>query len=194
MAKTRGLPSSFQLEVPRESLMRPVQLGEYLDDDIGPAPVPRERPASPAVTSAPERSMPTRVAAVPARKVLPMRGEGTPSPLAQAEALEETEEPVTISRPPGKNPPRKQVNMNPETLRMVDDLLDQIQDYSGQKDAKVSEMFHALVSALYEARELLDFSEVQSRGKWGSPTARAFPVSLKNAFRRAIAEWESRNA
>ena len=65
--------------------------------------------------------------------------------------------------------------------------------YSVQKDAKASEMFHALVSVLHESRELLDFSEVQPRGKWGSPTARAFPVSLKNAFRGAIVEWHRRN-
>jgi hypothetical protein len=64
-----------------------------------------------------------------------------------------------------QGPPRKQVNMNPETLRMVDELLTQIQTYSGQKDAKASEMFHALVSALYESRKLLDLSNFQPRGR-----------------------------
>jgi hypothetical protein len=92
-----------------------------------------------------------------------------------------------------KNPPRKQVNMNPETLRMVDELLAYIQAYSGQKDTKASEMFQALIAALYEARELLDFSGVLRRGRWGSPTARAFPVALKNAFGAAVAAWQRRH-
>jgi hypothetical protein len=92
-----------------------------------------------------------------------------------------------------RHPPRKQVNMNPETLRMVDELLEYIQTYSGQKDTKASEIFHALIAALYEARELLDFSNVPPRGRWGSPTARAFPVALKNAFGAAIAAWQRRN-
>ncbi len=86
------------------------------------------------------------------------------------------------------------MNMKPETLNMVDEILLHIQTFSGQKDAKASEMFHALVSALFEARECLDFSAVRPRGKWGSPTAKAFPVSLKNAFRSAIAEWARQNS
>jgi hypothetical protein len=113
----------------------------------------------------------------------------TPPP-APAEIEPDTEPAPARNR---KIPPRKQVNMNPETLRMVDELLQRIQTYSVQKDAKASEMFHALVSVLYESRELLDLTDVQPRGKWGSPTARAFPVSLKNAFRGAISEWHRRN-
>jgi len=112
----------------------------------------------------------------------------TPTPVA---ALEE--EPAELARPVFKKPPRKQMNMNPETLHMVDELLHHIQTYSGQKDAKTSEMFHALVSTLFEAREFLDFSNVRPRGKWGSPTARAFPVYLKNAFRSAISRRAQQN-
>jgi hypothetical protein len=84
-------------------------------------------------------------------------------------------------------PPRKQVNMNPETLRMVEELLDFVQTYGGQNDTKASELFEALVLTLYEAREQLDLSRVPPRGRWGSPTARAFPTALKNTFQAAIA-------
>ena len=91
------------------------------------------------------------------------------------------------------SPPRKQVNMSPETLRMVNELMHQIQTYSGQEDAKASEMFHGLVSALYEARGFMDFTHTSARGRWGSPTARAFPVALKTVFRDAIAEWCAKN-
>jgi hypothetical protein len=110
-----------------------------------------------------------------------------------AQATQPDVEPISESRPELRKPPRKQLNMNPETLRMVDELLVQIQTYTRQKDTKASEMFHALVSALYEARDSLDFSDVRPRGKWGSPTARAFPVSLKNAFRSAIAWRHQQN-
>lgn len=67
-----------------------------------------------------------------------------------------------------KGPPRKQVNKNPETLRMVDELLPQIQTYSGEKDAKASEMFHGVVSALCASREFLDLSNIQPRGRPGA--------------------------
>jgi len=49
------------------------------------------------------------------------------------------------------------------------------------------------VLALYEAREHLDFSNVQPRGRWGTPTASALPIALKNAFQTAIADWHTFN-
>jgi hypothetical protein len=88
---------------------------------------------------------------------------------------------------------RKQLNLNPETLRMVDELLHYIQTQSVQKDAKASEMFHALVAALYDSREFLSLTDVPPRGRWGIPTAFAFPVALKNAFHSAIAQWTARH-
>jgi hypothetical protein len=75
---------------------------------------------------------------------------------------------------------------------MVDELLQIIRTHSIQKDAKGSEMFHALVAALYDAREFLDLSEVPPRGRWGTPTALAFPVALKGAIASAIGKWTSR--
>jgi hypothetical protein len=79
--------------------------------------------------------------------------------------------------------------MTPETIKMVDELLDYVRTYSIQKDVKASELFHGLVLALYEARERLDLSRVQPRGRWGTPTAAALPIALKNTFQAAIAEW-----
>ena len=83
--------------------------------------------------------------------------------------------------------------MTPETLKMVDELLDYVRIYSVQKDIKASELFHGLVLALYEAREHLDFSSVQPRGRWGTPTASALPIALKNVFQTAIADWHTFN-
>lgn len=183
MVKRRGLPSTFQLDVPREALKTPVQLGEYLDEDEEPARrIPEARPKQPPLGS---------VSSPPIRENnivdLPL-----PVP-AIAELEPELLAPPTPDRRTLKSPPRKQLNMNPETLRMVDELLHYLQSFSGQKDAKVSEMFHGMVLALYEARDLLNFSNVQPRGRWGTPMARAFPISLKNVFRAAIAESVRRN-
>ena len=83
--------------------------------------------------------------------------------------------------------------MTPETLRMLEELIDHVQTYSMQRDAKGSEVFLALVLSLYEAREHLDLSEVPARGRWGTPTAQAFPISLKNAFQEAIATAHKKN-
>jgi hypothetical protein len=90
--------------------------------------------------------------------------------------------------------PRKQINMNSETLGMVDQLMDFVQTYSVQKDLKASELFHALVLSLYEAREHLDLSRVQPRGRWGTPTAAALPIALKNAFQKAVRQYVEDNA
>jgi hypothetical protein len=82
--------------------------------------------------------------------------------------------------------PKKQANITPETLRMVGEILDYLQTYSVQKDTKASELFHALVLSLYE-RDYLDLSRVQPRGRWGTPTAAAFPIAIKNSIQAAIA-------
>lgn len=83
--------------------------------------------------------------------------------------------------------PRKQLNATPETMRMLDELLVQVRQQSMEKDIRTSELFHAMVLSIYEARASLDLSGVQPRGRWGSPTAASLPVALKNAFMDAIA-------
>ena len=218
--RPRGLPSSFQIGVSAATLSAPVELGEYLDDvpllrperrpPVQPAAEPAQAPLpTPAIAPVPhvppveargQEQFPDRppLMSVEPRQPAPSRALVAPSgsprrapvepPLAP-QYVEESFAPATAK----PSPPRKQVNMNPETLRMVDELLHHIQSYSGQKDAKASEMFHGLVSALYDSRAYLNFSDVPPRGQWGSPTARAFPIALKKVFRDAIAEWCARN-
>ena len=82
--------------------------------------------------------------------------------------------------------PRKQLNGTPETMRMLDELLMQIRQQSMEKDVRTSELFHAMVLCVYEARTYLDLSAIPPRGRWGSPTAASLPVALKNAFMDAI--------
>jgi hypothetical protein len=174
--KTRGLPPSFQLDVARAAVDGPVQLGDYLDEEAA---------SLPAKTTTPPVSIP-KVVDLPRTKIL----EEPIPPLASPSLLQERTRarlPVPKVNRLSTSVPRKQVNMTPETLRMVDEILNYVQTYSVQKDTKASELFHALVLALYEARDYLDLSRIQPRGRWGTPTAGAFPIAIKNSIQAAIA-------
>lgn len=161
----RGLPPEFDLRLPGD---KPVQLGDYLD----------EEDALPRVGK--QRTQPEAVAPVYQPPVPPT----LPPP-----ALPPQPPRVYFSRQqlrPGAVP-RKQLNATPETMRMLDELLVQVRQQSMEKDVRTSELFHAMVLCVYEARAYLDLSGVQPRGRWGSPTAASLPVALKNAFMDAIA-------
>ena len=181
MAKNnRGLPPSFTLDIPDPAQDGPVQLGDYLDEvdaarPIPPKPVPprRDEPSTNVV----EMRRPVERAPEPA----------TPPALPPASHAPEPKDAPSRRRKKLKGPARKQINASPEALRMIEELIDHVQTYSVQKDAKASEVFHALVLALHEAREFIDLSDVPARGRWGTPTAKAFPILLKNAFQDAIA-------
>jgi hypothetical protein len=168
--KTRGLPSSYDIDIPETVVQQPVQLGDYLEEDDA-TPVSQASLRSPATV----QQAPT-----------------APS-IPRPEQPSRPRQPIPVPKPSrlATSVPRKQVNMTPETIRMVDELLDYIRTYSVQKDIKASELFHGLVLALYEARDHLDLSSVQPRGRWGTPTAAALPIALKNTFRAAIAGWNN---
>ena len=174
--KPRGLPPSFQLDVARAAVERPVQLGDYLDEEEA------SRAASPVTLRAPAAAITEVQRGAHAEATAPSIS--APVPLARARPRFPVPKPTRLAT----TVPRKQVNMTPETLRMVDEILDYVRTYSVQKDTKASELFHALVLALYEARDYLDLSRIQSRGRWGTPTAAAFPIAIKNAIQAAIAD------
>jgi hypothetical protein len=165
------------MDIPASVIDGPVDLGDYLDSD---------RELAPPIQKQPEPVQPR------AENILQMPRPVDSPPFApsyeQSPVYSEPQAPLAQGRLPRPSQ-RKQLNMNPDTLRMVDELIAHVQRYSGQRDAKASELFHGLVSALYEARDLIDLQDIPSRGRWGTPTARAFPVALKNAFQHAIAEW-----
>lgn len=122
---------------------------------------------------------PPRIILPPAPPPVPL-----PEPVAAA--------PPPVARPRGV-PPRKQVNMSPDTLRMVDELLAHVRTHSAERDIRASELVHALVMAVHEVRPFLDLTPVGPRGKWGSPTAAALPVALKDAFQSAITRYRARS-
>jgi len=160
----RGLPPDFNLNIPDSVRDEPVQLGDYLDEvDAAPATIRPQAPI-PKRSETPKKSESKVVE-------MPRVHEPPPAPL-------EPEPPAPPVFPKAKRkapklPQRKQMNMTPETLRMIEELIYHVKTYSVQRDAKGSEVFHALVLSLYEAQEYLDLSEVPARGRWGTPTAQA---------------------
>jgi hypothetical protein len=151
----RGLPPEFDLNLPSD---KPVQLGDYLDEDdaIRRPPKPRPVPETPPYTVAYQPAAPAA------------------APYLSRQQLR-----------PG-SVPRKQLNATPETIRMLDELLVLVRQQSMEKDIRTSELFHAMVLCIYESRANLDLGGVQPRGRWGSPTAASLPVALKNAFMDAV--------
>lgn len=202
MAKFKpGIPDSFTLNV------APVQdLGDYLDE---PAPLP-SRPAKvaprrpqmpPTVPAAVQVAVPVAAPrdSAPREQVFPAVPLPPQAPIQAAAPA--PAEPAAV-RPPGDRgrppkPPRREITMTPDALRMSDELLDLVRSGSGQRDTTPSELFHALVLLAYEARAELDAFAIPRRGQWGSPTARAYPLEIKNALlkallRRASDQGESR--
>lgn len=205
MAKFKpGIPEAFTLNVEPVS-----NLGDYLDE---PPPTPRPQrkvvepqPAAVAVTIEPvvpvvTRPVPAVVPVAPAPT--PVAPVVEPSPPAVT-ATPVVQQPAPIPPPPVAAPtietaaereerglrpkaPRREISMTPETLRMSDELLDIIRSGSGQRDTKANELFHALVLLVYEVADELDPHSIPKRGRWGTPTARAYPLELKNAFLKAL--------
>jgi len=138
-----------------------------------------ERPASSAPP--PEATRPAPVVESPP---IVLREERV---IPQAPPVAPMREPVVNEdRLPKPKGPRREISMRPETLRMSDELLDLIQSGSGQRDTKPNELFHALVLLVHEVMDEIDPHTIPKRGRWGTPTARAYPLELKNAFLRAL--------
>ena len=174
-AQARGLPAGFGLGGIANSPLvgrKPVQLGDYLDDE------PKAEPPAQPEPAAVEEPEPTPK---PKPKVKKKASSGGAGPNTSLPASAK-------SRFVRSGPPRKQINMRPETLDKARELLWLVQEYGPQPDAKASEMFEALVDLLHDARQRLDLSEVPLRGKWGEESAREFPQHLKAAFAEAITQ------
>ena len=168
MAKkeSRGLPPDFDLDLPAA---RPVELGDYLDEEAARPELPPKKETVTLPIQSLSAQTPVMAAAPP---VL------APYPSQRGYLSRQQLRPGAV--------PRKQLNASPETMRMLEELLMQIRQQSMEKDVRTSELFHAMVLAIYEARAYLDLSGVPPRGRWGSPTAASLPVALKNAFMDAI--------
>jgi hypothetical protein len=117
--------------------------------------------------------------------IRPIQTQATSSLVAE---VKQSETAAVEIRKPIPKPPRREFNLSTEALSMIDELLEMIQSGSGQKDASASELMQALVVLAYEAKNELNPYSIPKRGRWGSPTARAFPVEIRNAVLKAILE------
>lgn len=197
MAKSRaGLPEGFQI-----NLDNPSDLGDYLDEGFEQeavrAQLARQRAVVAPVATPVERAPELPPVTPAARLVTPQPPSrphlitNDPNPVADRNEhvlnLADARRRAAPKAQVQKRPERMQFNMRPETQKMFGDLVEFVQRYSLQDDAKASEILDALVSILHQSRDELAFHDVPRRGKWGTPTARAFPTALGNAFARAIA-------
>lgn len=112
----------------------------------------------------------------------------TPQPASKVPAVEKEPPTPPREKPRRIEPPRKQVNMKPETMRKIEELLKIVRNRGPQRTAAMSEVFDALISVLYEVRDSIDFAGVPKRGQWGSATASAYVSALGKSFSKAITE------
>lgn len=173
MGKKPGLPADgFKIEVDEEVLEAPAVIEDYLDRTLTPPPA--RQPAPDPVS--------------PVRRNPPVE---KPADLPRKEAVRTEPRPSTSARPRERRPvprrlERKELSIDAETSRMIDRVVSDMCEQTPQKDAKASEFVRAIIQLAEEARHHQDFSHVNRRGQWGSPTARAFVADLKDAFLRAI--------
>jgi hypothetical protein len=186
MVKGRvGLPSEFKLNVEK-----PVEMGDYLDE-TGEVPSPiRLRKAERTAAKVIEAEQ--RV--VESREDVSVRAVEPPKPVIDVIRLRSkaTETKPTVAKKQ-KTTPRRQINMSPKTLEAFAELVRYVQEYGPQPDAAASEVMDAIVSAHYEARDVLNLGGVPARGRWGSPTSQAFKDALSRAFTNALIEFHAKN-
>src|SRR5262249_7626139 len=150
-----GLPDGFQINV--ES---PSQLGDYLDEsldvDLARVIVSRQRTVatpSEAKPAAPRHGPEHPVSADPRLQVV--TSEPQPAPLRSEHvlSLSDTGRRASPRMLVSRRPERMQVNMRPETQKMFGELVEFVQRYSLQDDAKASEILDALISVLHQSRD-----------------------------------------
>lgn len=173
-----GLPTSFRMPVDGDALedLRPASVGDFLDEDDS---IGKGRPSVDLGTNVVsfEKKGPASEPEL-ARPSLAM---------AAAPAARDSQTPVSKI---DERPRRRQVNMTPETMRMIDELLALTTRYSNEPNPSVSEVIQALIRVAYDSQLTLtlNLSSVPARGAWGSPAADIFANSLKSAFEAAIAQ------
>lgn len=190
-AREEGVPAATPVPPPEPVRPPPVQ---------GASPALPSVPVTHAVGDQPPGSAVTAqsaVRAMAADAVPPQPFSAPPTPPPVVTSANSDPASADLGRPERggrEKAPRREISMTPETLRMSDELLDVIRSGSGQRDTKANELFHALVLLVHEVRDGIDPHAIPKRGRWGTPTARAYPLELKNAFLRALLEKYGREA
>ncbi|MCB9610420.1 MAG: hypothetical protein H6716_27780 [Polyangiaceae bacterium] len=190
MSKKRGLPEDHTLEASAEGVTEVANLGDFLDE-FEPAVRPRPAPTPELKAVESNRGGGGAAAAAPA----PARPRPAP---ATAPAREQVREPVakqpakkpepTVVLAPRKRPPRKEIGLDAETLKMLGELHRDGMSQSSEESLTRSEVARAAMRAVHEARKHIDYSSCGRRGKWGTTTARALLDDLTESYIRAIGQ------
>ena len=85
---------------------------------------------------------------------------------------------------------RFQINLDVDSERMLEELLDLLSSQSSENRIKTSELFQAILMTLYNANGEITLGSLPTRGRWGGTTAKAFPVNLAESLREAIVNHE----
>lgn len=170
----RGLPSTFALHVPQRA--KAISLGDYLDEKTSVAAPPLPVPASDGLIGA--HNSPTQ------------RGQLVSDSVSKPEIAVASRPPRPRRRTPA--PPRKQVNMKPETLQRAEELVQLLRTHGPQRDFGASELFQAIIDVVYDARGDLQFSRLVRRGRWGTDKARAASRILSDVIEDAIVDAAGR--
>lgn len=194
MAKpARGLPEGFSLSLPQNM---PAQIGDFFEEEDQRnvellKRLRKEEEAKPTVAGEEERrpsppEIRARSLSMPPHRpahaqVVSREGEGYTPKENLPDAPPAPSKVVHI-----RKPLRKQLNLSPQGEEMLDQLVEHVRTFSGQSDARVSEVFQAIVMLLSSAKDELDLSALPKRGACGSVTAKNFPSALAEAFERAI--------
>ena len=177
-----GLPDSFDISVSAEELTGPAKIPGYLDEDpvVSFAKLQRERAQQNIAARAqpPEASKPPPTKAKVAAPEPEVKRAAPVLPPVQAE--------VQAASKPTVERKRFQINLDADSERMLEEMLDLLSSQCSENRIKSSELFQALLMNLYKARGEIALGSLPVRGRWGSPTAKAFPVSLAESFREAI--------
>ncbi|MEQ1828337.1 MAG: hypothetical protein ABL921_20420 [Pirellula sp.] len=186
MAKTpSGLPDSFDLNVTASDLAGPAALPGYLDEDpIVSFARMKKQPSSFEMKATPKTvTVAAEVNAVQAPTINLL-------PPAQMQPAATIEAPPRKAVSPSIDRKRFQINLDVASERMLEELLDLLSSQSSGERIKISELFQALLMTLYNAKGEIALGSLPTRGRWGSPTAKAFPVNLAESLREAIVVHE----
>jgi hypothetical protein len=73
--------------------------------------------------------------------------------------------------------------LTPKSKANFEEIVEYVQTFSSQPDARTSEVFQGMMTLLHNAMDELGISQLPRRGAWGSVTATSFiPVPLRPAF------------
>jgi len=173
MAKNKNLMGNFNLRVSSEDLKGPATLPDYFDSD----PLKSFKQVESQQVKEPQKI------ALPKEK---------PVLVTTHSSAEKVEQTIEVPKTPTRNkslskPQRRlQINLTGDIQNKTSELIEMMSSQRDESEIKITEIVHAMVLQLYQAKNDIDLSRIPLRGRWGSQTAKSFAPALGEAFREAI--------